>query len=83
MRPANEIMPAIECGSISEYHCTAFIKHNRIYSIPAPLRPPLPALGGVAGAESAPAGVGSAGWGAAGVATAGAGSIGAGSVVGF
>ena len=56
MLAANEIMLVI--GLISEYHCT--VKHNRIYLFPAPLQPPLPALGGVTMAVSAPAGAGSA-----------------------
>ena len=59
MWPADEIMPCvIELRSISEYHCTAFIKHNRIYLFPAPLQPPLPAQE-VAAAVSAPVGAGS------------------------
>ena len=52
---------ALNCNSISEYHCTAFIKHSRIYLVQAPLLHPFPALGGVAAAESTYTGVGSVG----------------------
>ena len=83
MRPANQIMPVIELLSIFEYHCTAFIKHKKIYLVPAALRPPLPALGGVAAAESTSAGGGAAGAATAGAATACVGSASVGSVVGF
>ena len=71
----------LHCGSSSAYHCTAFIKHNKIYlPLPRARTPPLPpALGGdAAGAGSwapaDPAGAGAAGAGAG----SSAGSVGGG-----
>ena len=43
------------CNSISAYHGTASIKHNKIYLPPVRLRAPLPAFGGVATAATSAA----------------------------
>ena len=46
--PQMKFRRKLHCGSSSEYHNTAFIKHNKIYlPLPRPRTPPLPpALGG-------------------------------------
>ena len=76
--PQMKFSRKLHCGPSSAYHCTAFIKHNKIYlPLPRPRTPPLPPAldGDAAGSGScAPADPRQRGAAGAGAAGAGAGS---------